>query len=42
MSGTTPSWSQAKVAPVRPRPDWISSAIISTLFSVQSSRAWVR
>ena len=31
MSGTTPSWSQAKVLPVRPRPDWISSATNSTL-----------
>jgi hypothetical protein len=28
-SGTTPDASQAKVCPVRPRPDWISSAIIS-------------
>ena len=30
MSGTTPSWSQAKVLPVRPRPAWISSAANST------------
>ena len=36
-SGTTPSWSQAKVSPVRPRPDWISSAMNSTLRSVHSS-----
>ena len=37
MSGTTPQWSQAKVRPVRARPDWISSAIISTLRSVHSA-----
>ena len=36
MSGTTPQWSQAKVRPVRARPDWISSAIISTLRSVHT------
>ena len=39
MSGCTPSCSHANVRPVRPRPDWISSAISSTLCSVQSSRA---
>ncbi len=38
MSGTTSSWSHAKVLPERARPDWISSATISTLRSVQSSR----
>ncbi len=38
MSGTTSSWSQAKVLPERARPDWISSATISTLRSVQSAR----
>ena len=38
-SGVTPSWSQAKRRPVRPRPDWISSAISSTFASVQSARA---
>ena len=38
MSGTTPQWSQAKVRPVRASPDWISSAIISTLRSVHSAR----
>ena len=30
MSGTTSSWSHANVRPVRPSPDWISSATIST------------
>ena len=38
MSGTTPSCSMAKVSPVRPRPDWISSAMNSTLRVVQSAR----
>ena len=37
--GRTPSWSQAKVQPVRPRPDWISSAIISTLARASSRTA---
>ena len=37
-SGTTPSWSQANVAPVRPSPDWISSASIRTRLSVHSRR----
>ena len=35
MSGVTSSRSQANVAPVRPRPDWISSATMSTLLSEQ-------
>ena len=35
MSGTTSSWSQAKVRPVRARPDWISSATISAPASSQ-------
>ena len=39
MSGRTPSCSHANVVPVRPRPDWISSAMSSTPRSVQSSRA---
>ena len=30
MSGRTSSWSHANVRPVRPSPDWISSAIIRT------------
>lgn len=34
----TPSWSQAKSFPVRPRPVWTSSAIQSTLCFVHSSR----
>ena len=38
MSGTTPSASQANVSPVRPSPDWISSAISSTLYSSQIRR----
>ena len=38
MSGTTPSISHAKVVPVRPRPDWISSAMNSTPFAVHISR----
>ena len=37
-SGTTSSCSHAKVVPVRPRPDWISSAIISAPYLVHSSR----
>ena len=35
---STPSWSQANGAPVRPRPDWISSAMNSTLCASQISR----
>src|SRR5450631_2944721 len=38
MSGTTLSSSQAKVVPVRPSPDWISSAMNSTFASVHSAR----
>jgi hypothetical protein len=38
-SGTTPSCSHANVVPVRPRPDWISSAMRRTPRSVQTSRA---
>ena len=38
MSGTTPSWSHANVVPERPRPDWISSATISTSVSSHSAR----
>ncbi len=37
-SGTTPTRSHANVAPTRPRPDWISSAMNSTLCSRVSSR----
>ncbi|BDZ45445.1 hypothetical protein GCM10025866_13540 [Naasia aerilata] len=37
-SGTTPTSSHAKVVPVRPRPDWISSATKSTFRSSQSAR----
>ena len=37
-SGTTPSRSHANVSPTRPRPDWISSAMNSTLWRVQISR----
>ena len=36
MSGTTSSWSHANVRPVRARPDWISSATISTCCSRHS------
>src|SRR6266571_6398477 len=42
MSGTTSSCSQANVVPVRPSPDWISSAIISALRAEQRSRTPVR
>ena len=42
MSGRTPSCSQAKVAPVRPSPDWISSAIMSAPCAVHSSRTAAR
>ena len=42
MSGTTPSWSHAKVRPLRPRPAWISSAIISAFSVRQSSRTSAR
>src|SRR5687768_11570210 len=38
MSGTTSSWSHAKVLPDRARPAWISSATISTLRSAQRAR----
>ena len=41
-SGRTPSWSQASRRPVRPRPVWTSSAIISTLCRVQISRTAAR
>ena len=37
-SGTTSSAAHANVSPVRPSPDWISSAIIRTPWSVHSSR----
>jgi hypothetical protein len=42
MSGTTPSSSQAKVLPVRPRPDWISSATKSTFLLVHMARTAFR
>src|SRR6266516_5924096 len=42
MSGTTSSCSHANVVPVRPRPDWISSAIISAPWAEQRSRTPVR
>jgi hypothetical protein len=38
MSGTTSSWSQAKVRPVRASPDWISSASSSTSCGVAQRR----
>ena len=38
-SGTTPTSSHANVAPTRPRPDWISSAMSSTFRSRVSSRS---
>ena len=41
-SARTPAWSSASSSPVRPRPDWISSAIISTLFSSQIRRTAAR
>ncbi len=41
-SGTTPSWSQASVRPVRPRPDWISSAMSSTPCRSHTSRTAAR
>ena len=37
-SGRTPSWSQANQAPVRPRPDWTSSAISSTRWASHRRR----
>ncbi len=42
MSGRTPSYSQAKSLPVRPRPVWISSAMKRTLFLSQISLAFLR
>ena len=42
MSGTTSSCSQANVVPVRPSPDWISSAIISAPRAEQISRTPAR
>ena len=42
MSAFTPSWSQAKSLPVRPRPVWISSAMKRTLFLAQISFAFLR
>ena len=41
-SGTTPSQSHARVRPVRPSPDWISSAMNRTLASLQAAAAAVR
>mmetsp|Transcript_29149 Transcript_29149/g.93084 ORF Transcript_29149/g.93084 Transcript_29149/m.93084 type:complete len:336 (-) Transcript_29149:660-1667(-) len=41
-SGRTPSWSHASIRPVRAIPVCTSSAIMSTLCSVQSSRALLR
>src|SRR5262249_51554319 len=41
-SGPTPSAAQANVVPTRPRPDWISSAIISAPAEVHSSRTPAR
>ena len=41
-SGTSPSCSQAKIVPVRPKPVWISSAMRTILFAVQNSRSFAR
>ena len=39
MSGTTFQWSTPQSLPVRPMPVWISSAMSSAPYVVQSSRA---
>ena len=38
MSGATPACSMANNLPVRPKPDWISSAIITIPCRVHASR----